>query len=342
MFSSRFRSGLRLLAVAPLFLQFSLAAPVRELDPKALVSGADLIVIGRVVSITEEAKESVNVQGNLIPSTRCTGTLQIDGVIKGEAHIGALSLTFYSPAVPSAVRSIPLGQYGMYFLRQSDTGLTIYDPVYPYLPAVPGAYNQATALDRVTAVLAKILNSRSEPNSRRLEALQLLGKLKTDAAKQSLVDTLNIETGEFRLHVAATLVASNEVTGLPPLVDALLHRNAMPNSLVRYLARSLGGMRDPRAVPILAPLLSANDSEIRMGVAMALRQSGTSAALEPLSNFLYDSNTLINYYAVVGLGEITRQDEWTPSFETFEHNPAPFLAYWREWAATNFPRHLPS
>ncbi len=60
--------------------------------------------------------------------------------------------------------------------------------------------------------------------------------------------------------------------------------------------------------------------------------------MEPLSRLLNNSDEQVRYYAVVGLGEITKQDEWTPAFPEFREHEAKYLSYWRDWAASNFPR----
>jgi hypothetical protein len=335
MWSPRFRFSITVFAVAIVLFCDVLATPVHEVDPNALIAGADLIVLGRVLSVTKGEKTIANVEGNSIPAIRATAVLKVDGLIKGEAHGDSLSLTYYSPDSPSILQDISVGQYGMFFVRSSTEGLSFYDPVYPYLPAVPGSYGQSTPLDRATAVLGEVASSRGESDAHRLEAVELLAKLRTNTAKEALERTMSSETGEFRLHVAAALVSSNNIAGLPTLADALLHPRDLSPGLLQYLAGSLGGMRDARAVPTLARLVTMPEPQTRMGVAMALRQSRTAAALKPLSKFLNDSNLLVTYYAVVGMGEITRQDEWTPSFETFQHNPAPFLKHWQEWANTN-------
>jgi hypothetical protein len=329
------------LALSIFVNQVASATPVHEVDPNVLIAGADLIVLGKVVSVTKGEKVNVDVEGNSIPALRATAVLDVDELIKGETRGESLSLRFYSPDSPSILQDIPVGQYGIFFIRSSTEGLSVYDPAYPYLPGVPGSYRQATPLDRVTAVLGEVANSRGESDAHRLEAVELLAKLKTDAAKGILERAVNIESGDFRLHIAGALVSSSDVAGLPTLTEALLHPGGLPAELRQYLAGSLAGMRDPRAVPALTRLASTPDPQTRISVAMALRQSRTSAALKPLSTFLNDNNSLVSYYAVVGMGEITRQDEWTPSFEVFQHDQGAFIRYWQQWAATNLANQPP-
>jgi HEAT repeat protein len=108
--------------------------------------------------------------------------------------------------------------------------------------------------------------------------------------------------------------------------------------MISNLAGSLGGLKDWRAVPALKRLLDTNDQRIIKGVVIALRQSGSADALEPLARLLTNSDEQVRYYAVVGMGEITRQDEWTPAFDEFQKNEAKYLSYWRDWATSNLPQ----
>ncbi len=70
-------------------------------------------------------------------------------------------------------------------------------------------------------------------------------------------------------------------------------------------------------------------------MAAALRNTHDSAAIKPLAGALYDSDHEVLYYSVVGLGEITGQNEWTPSVDNFNQNEQRLLKHWREWAKEN-------
>ena len=50
---------------------------------------------------------------------------------------------------------------------------------------------------------------------------------------------------------------------------------------------------------------------------------------------LDDPDQWTRYYAVIGFGEITRQNEWAPAFEEFRGNEQHYLAHWRLWAQAN-------
>ena len=111
--------------------------------------------------------------------------------------------------------------------------------------------------------------------------------------------------------------------------------------MISNLAGSPGGLKDASAVPALKRLFETKDQRVIKGAAIALRQSGSADALEPLSRLLDNSDGQVRYYAVVGMGEITRQDEWTPTFPEFREHEAKYLSFWREWSDSNLPHGPP-
>ena len=140
-----------------------------------------------------------------------------------------------------------------------------------------------------------------------------------------------------QVRVASKLIARNDLDGLDLVEKSLLYPAGRSTYLLETLAGSLGGLKDPRAIPALKRLLETNDQRIVKGAAIALRQSGSADALDPLSHLLNNGDEQVRYYAVVGLGEITRQDEWTPTFPEFRQHEDKYLSYWRGWTESNLP-----
>ena len=168
--------------------------------------------------------------------------------------------------------------------------------------------------------------------------LDALGRLKTDLARDTLRQALKSSSGNIHLDVARTLVARNDVAGLEPVESALLHPSGLSNIMISNLAGSLGGLKDPKSIPALKRLLQTNEQEIARAAVVALRQTRSADALEPLSELLNNNEERVRYHAVAGMGEITGQDEWTPAFDEFRNHEAKYLSYWRNWAASNLPR----
>jgi HEAT repeat-containing taxis protein len=161
-------------------------------------------------------------------------------------------------------------------------------------------------LDQVTAVLGQVLESLDGvSDSDRFKALDALGRLKTDLARDTLRHALSSPSRSIRLDAARTLVARNDMSGLGIVEDALLRPSGLSETMVSNLAGSLAGLKDPRGIPALKRLLETNNQEIIRGAAIALRQSGSADALVPLSQLLQNGDEQVRYYAVVGMGEIS-------------------------------------
>jgi len=154
-------------------------------------------------------------------------------------------------------------------------------------------------------------------------------------AGQQLRGALAHPDPDRSLRIAITLVARGDIAGLDNVGSALMNSSGVPQELIEDAAGSLASMKDPNAIRSLSGLLSLNNPEINRGVAAALRQTGSASALLPLSRLLNDSDPMTRYYAVIGFGEITRQDQWAPGFSEFQQNPGRYVSYWRTWAEQN-------
>ncbi len=312
------------------------ATPMRSADVAGLTAGADLIVVGQVAKVVQQEKTAVDLPGGSEPATRFRASLRSDRVLKGDFVAQDVSFYFLLPDAPIGFHGVVVGQYGMFFLKASQGRLEFVDPAHPALPAMPNAQlPSAPPLDQVTAMLAQVLVAPQTSATDRFRVLEALSHLQTDLARAVLRQALRNTSGELRLDIARALVAHNDITGLEPVATALLHPTGLSNDLLLNLAGSLGGMKDPKAVPTLAKLVEANNPDINRFAAAALRQTGSSAALEPLSHLLSDPDLKTRYYAVIGFGEITHQDDWAPAFDEFQRHEEHYLSYWRVWAQTN-------
>jgi hypothetical protein len=314
-----------------------MSVPVHSLDLQRAAAYADLIVVGRVTSIDGGANTSLEVTGgSIVPATRFQATLKVDQVFKGDPKSKELFVEFLVPEYPVGLKGVEAGQYSIFFLKANQGRWEFFDATNPDLPAVPGGEIPAgSSLDRMTAALAQVLLSPSATERDCFRALDALGSLKTTFARNLLKQSMARSSGSLRLEIARTLVAHGDAAGLPVVANALLNSVSLPENITASLAASLRGMKDPRVVPVLSKLAGSNDSRVRLGAAVALRQTASSAAIRPLSHLLNDSDRDVLYYAVSGLGEITHQDEWTPAMDEFELHEGRYLTFWRKWAESN-------
>lgn len=302
------------------------------------MESSEVIVCGVITSVKDQGKASFDTPGGSLSGEKMRGELAADETLKGSTASRVLYVQFFAPDVQSPIRPIPTGQRAIFFLRQGVSDYKLSDPVYPFLPAGPGgAISSGSPLDRVTVKLGEVLAYSGSTATEVNAALDALGTLDTELAAETLRKLLTTSSGELQLRIASRLVARNDIAGLVIVGNALLHPERLSNYAVTNLAGSVGGLKDPKSIPMLKQLLKVQDQQITRSVAVALRQSGSADALVPLSGLLGNSEELVRYYAVVGMGEITRQDAWTPAFDEFHFHESKYLSYWRDWAQSNLP-----
>jgi hypothetical protein len=334
------RCGVGLLVLATLCGLLANATVVHVMDVAALVESSDLIVSGSVSSVTEQGRGTINTACGSLMGKKLLLVLLPDETIKGAAETASLPVELGIPDSPCAISGVPSQQYGIFFLQREGPGYRFSDPTYPFLPAVRGGGSTTgPPLDRVVAKLGETLTYERSTEVEISSAIDALATIHRDSATQTLRQALETTKGEVQLRIAWKLVAHNDMTGLDLVERALSHPAALSDYWLLDLAGSLGGLKDPRAVPALKRLLETNNQRIIKGAAIALRQSASADALEPLSRLLTNNDEQARYYAVVGMGEITRQDEWAPTFPEFREHEAKYVSYWRDWAASNLARH---
>jgi len=309
--------------------------PVAPLNVAALVEAADLIVVGQVVAVGQRGPATLETSVGSVSAVRFRGSLTIDRALKGSSATG-VAFEFVLPAESLGFRGAVVGQYGILFLKAIGDHWEFADPLHPTLPAVPdGQALSGSALDQVTVVLGQVLTSPQASDSDRSQVLDTLGGLHTDLSTNILRQSLKASFGEQRLDIARTLVAGNDIAGLEVVENALLNPAGVSENVRLDLAGALSGLKDPRAIPALGRLVESPNPAVRRYTAMALRQTGSIEALLPLAQLLGDSDVTTRYYAVVGLGEISRQDDWAPAFDEFQQHQERYLTYWRRWAMDN-------
>lgn len=313
------------------------ATIVHPLDVAALVEASDVVAVGRVISVEEEGIATVDTLTGTARAKRFLATLDADQILKGEPESQLVYFRFVVTEVPSGYRIVSKGQYGIFLLQKTQSPeLRESDPFYPFLPAVSGGHlPNGSPLDRVVTMLGEVVTARGSTDSEISAALNGLVTIPARSATEALRHGLEISSGDLQLRIASKLLARNDISGLDIVEKALLHPVEMRGYRFLELAGSLAGLKDPRSVPTLKRLLETSNPNIIKSCAIALRQTGSVDALEPLSHLLNNTDELVRYYATVGMGEITKQDEWTPSFDEFHSREGYYISYWHQWASEN-------
>jgi len=308
------------------------------IDVVALVESSDLIISGRVTNVVEQGTAATGMATGSQPNRKLLAVIAPDETLKGSTETSKLSVEFFMGDRSYGSRAILPGQYGIFFLLKGASNYKASDPSFPFLPAVPnGRPFKGPPLDRVITKLGETLMDKHSSESDISAALEALSTIQNKLATETLRTALETTNGDIQVRVASKLIARNDLDGLDLVEKSLLYPAGRSTYLLETLAGSLGGLKDPRAIPALKRLLETNDQRIVKGAAIALRQSGSADALDPLSHLLNNGDEQVRYYAVVGLGEITRQDEWTPTFPEFRQHEDKYLSYWRGWTESNLP-----
>jgi hypothetical protein len=290
------------------------------LDLERLTNNADLIIIGRVNSISNGG--------------RATATLDIDKVVKGEADVRAVAFEFF-PNRPSAYVRIQPELFGMFFLKRNEAGggYRILDPTYPAVIAPANAVlSKEGGLERTVNVVGQVLLTSRAAEDRRV-AVRVLSSALTARATELLRQGAKDRDSVVRLQSISALLNRNDIETLAIAERTLLNPPAGTESyLLDNISAALEGIKDPRAIPALQRLLRSSNSRTRWGAVSALRQMRVMEAVEGLVIALGDTNRDVRYEGVIGLAELTGQNDWAPDTESFASNEQKYLDHWKEWS----------
>src|SRR5258706_8867159 len=159
-----------------------------------------------------------------------------------------------------------------------------------------------SALDRVASAVAAVLCSPEMSQDRRREAIFVLSDTGGPVAVSALRAGLQDGDQSLRLSAAAALLLLGDVSALPAAEKALLHPNPSlsPEILLNLRGGISIGLKDKAAVPGLARLLNAGDTETRRAAVEALRNTNSPSAIAALSKALKDADTDVRYVGVIG------------------------------------------
>lgn len=318
-----------------LFLGFTLAtATVKpSLNLTALTRDAEVVVVGKVMSVTEIGRTQIEVGEAKVGARMMRGDMHVNRVIKGQAP-ARLSVVFPITDLYIGYRGVAVDQFGMFFLRSKQGEFCFASPYYPSVIAARiGRPSSGNDLERVTTELSYVINSPSSTVRERALTLLVLGTLRVDRA------TLTLRNGAQRLghplniYAAALLIDRNDISHLKLVADYLRTSSMLKIedgafSISVNPARALESLSDSQAIPVLEQLSQAADSITRQYAVRALGNTRSKAAIPALARALEDSDQEVRWVTVIGLSKITGED-WT-TMEGFKAREQTILTRWRE------------
>jgi len=317
----------------------AVSIPVPGLDLDRLSVDASLIAVGEVTAVQEMGKTTVTIGEKNVPARAMVAELRVDQVLKRPTETSSPSLRFHFALTDdfSGLRSVTRLSYRIFFLRESSGELTLANPYYPSLVAIPGTESpEGSAIERVIDQLRAVLESSEASVEQKREAIFALTRTKSPAAVGALKRIRDVKDVTLRLSVAAALLEHDDISTLQFAEDSLLRPDSkLPPQL--HLLHNLSyaiseGLKDERAVPSLTRLLHASTAETRRAAASALMHIGSNSSIDPLLSALGDPDFEVRYYSVTGLAEITGQTDWRPNMEDFRSDQSKYLNHWRDWS----------
>jgi HEAT repeat protein len=256
-------------------------------------------------------------------------------VIKGHAE-KVLSVTYHVPELPMSYTGIAVGDVGVFFLRSSKKQYGFTSVYYPYLVAsrICESSGAVPPLRAIVSELQCVFDEEGGTTVRRLAVVDALDRIPTEDSTVALKSASLSPEPAIRWRAIAALLGRNDITGLDAAAAVLTDPSEAAFKDVRHnLAYVIAsGVRNPEAIPALRRLLHSREVVARRSAAEALRGMKSEKAIDGLIETLTDSDTHVRYFGVIGLAEITGDDQWAPSIDYFIQNEAAFLTHWREWA----------
>ena len=323
------------------------ALPVPRLDIPSLCSESDMVVEGRVSGVTRQGSTVISLPGAQVRGWSMVAILNVQHVIKGETAGEAVRFRFALPSEESyGYSGVPVGAFGIFFLAGKGHSLTVLNPYHPFVPAAPSQTAEGGGcLEQIVAGMANVFLVRgsSVPDHwTRLRTVMALETIDGPSATAALELAAKDKDLSVRVWAISDLIERDYLPALKLAAEVHIE-GPVPGvqNLTAKLGSAISGVKDPKAVNYLLPMSSSSDPNVRRGVTAALGTMHDFRAIRPLAQALYDDDQEVRYYAVVGLGEITGQNQWTPSIANFNQNEKKFLEHWRKWAKQLKPPTTP-
>jgi hypothetical protein len=314
----------------------ALAVPVPLLDVPQLFETSDLVVVAEVKAVSPGDRETLEIPGGTLKARAMIADFGVLRVIKGHAETRVLSVTYHFPDLPMGYASIVVGDVGVFFLRSSKKQYGFTSVHYPYLVAsrICESLGAVPTLRAIVSELQCAFNEEGGTTVRRLAVVDALVRIPTEDSTVALKSASLSPEPAIRWRAIAALLGRNDITELDAAVAVLSDPSVATFEGVSHnLAYVIGsGVRNPEAIPALRRLLHSRDVVARRAAAEALRGMKSENAIGGLSEALNNSDSRVRYFGVIGLAEITGDDQWAPSIDYFIQNEAAFLTHWREWA----------
>jgi hypothetical protein len=304
-----------------------------ELDK--LFAKADAVCVGRV----EHPVEIVSGTEGLVKEVLRTVGLVARRCYKGYVSASdTIEYTTHVPGIHVTDIDLPAGGEALVFLKETQPHrFTLAFPFWGRLEDAslgtlapgPGSGMEQLQLD-IAATTAGVLDRRTlDGNFRVLHGFPALsGETLTLLRSYSQSADTGVALGAF----AALVKAGNprDLLALCEYVKAA--GEAVASTEGYYSFVSIGQIRRPEARTALECLARTPERGLSFEAMRGLRAIGSAESVPELMRHLDDSNSDMQYLAVITLQEIIRRtDEVGPSMPMFERDSSKFIQSWKRW-----------
>lgn len=317
------------------------AVPVPGFNLKDLTEASDLVVVGRVVSISEVGIAVTGEDTHKVACKLMTFDLLVDQTLKGFTISQKVTIAFSMPSEFVGYRFPKEGEYGVYFLKQSGKQLVLASHFYPSAMAIPGVRSEGiSVVENVIAQMAAALQSPSKTTDEKIQIIEAFRSNRQDAATSALQAAARDGDPAVKYKAIGLLWARNDISHLAVAEEVLLgpdlglaRNNLRMQESIQSMAYGIGaGVKDVRAIPTLLKLQASEDPALRLSCARALMSTGSPDAVRGLMSGLDDSDVQVRYWSAEGLAKITKQPDRRPDIDAVRRGDETSLDYWRAWA----------
>lgn len=319
------------------------AVPVPGLSLTQLDRTSDLIVVGKVSSLSRVGVGVIEQNSQKFPCELMTFDLLVDQTIKGLVLSQKITVGFSVPAEFLGYRFPKEGDYGVYFLQKLAKHYTLTSPFHPSVIAIPGV--QVSGISSIEDIISQMTAALQSPSTTRSEKLQIIRAFLSnheDAATKALHEGATNDDQVVKFRAIGILLARDDISYLELAAQVLLGPDSRIASndeqlreAIESMANGIGaGVKDPRAIPLLTKLRSSDDATVRRYATRALMRTESIDAVPALVSSLDDTDAEVRFLSAEGLAKITMQPDRRPVPNDAHNGNDDWLGYWKEWAKT--------
>ena len=324
------------------FIRSSEGYPQAPFSLESLLSSAEVIVKGRVLSVTSAGRRAYPAAGGPYQLPVFEADFRVELTLKGAPAAKTLRILFFSKGraiCPGSFDTITSGNDYVLFLKQGLEGTYQFATVrHGQIRALPGIPDVAPS-DTPRAGLEKVLIHSLESADAvvlvpSIKGLGEIGGTRAREALEAFLKRLKPTERLFRGMALASLVrlGSKEAVRAGAFLVLTPDWSSETEFVKDEICSAIGDIADPDCAAVLLPSIAAEDARLRREAARALRGMHLQSNIPYLLSALDNADVEVRYQAMIGLAEtLNRGGDWAPSFPAFARNPDLYISKWKNW-----------